>query len=92
VLDGPCYRPMHLAQGTVVGLPQQSRGGCIPPHELLGSLIATEVQDLSDAVITVGNAEMPLKEFCDVRLYFGGSPSESQALLSHGIAPIRRLL
>jgi hypothetical protein len=83
---------MHSAQGTVVGLPQQSRGGGIPPHELLGSLTSTQVQGVPNAVIAIPNAEMPLKEFCDVRLYFGGGPSESQALLSHGIAPIRRLL
>jgi hypothetical protein len=79
---------MHLAQGTVVGLPQQSRGGCIPPHELLGSLISAEVQGVPNAVIAIGNAGMPLKEFCDVGLDFGGGPLASQVLLSHGIAPI----
>jgi len=92
VLDGPCYRPIHSAQGTVVGLPQESRGGSIPPHELLGSLSSTEVQGVPNAVIAIGNAEIPLKEFCDVGLYFGGGPSESQALLSHGIAPICRVI
>jgi hypothetical protein len=78
---------MHSAHGTVVGLPQQSRGGCIPPHELLGSLISAEVQGVPNAVIAIGNAEIPLKELCDVGLYFGGGTSASQALLSHGNAP-----
>ena len=81
-LDGPRYRSTHPAHRTVVGLAQQSRHGCGPAHELLGSLIPAEVESLSDAIIAVGDTGIPLEEFCDVGPYFEGFQSEGQVLVS----------